>query len=165
LKYYTGIGSRSTPHEILELMIKIAKYFRKKNYILRSGGADGADLAFELGAKNKKEIFLPWKGFNNSKDDFIKIPDKAFEIAERYHPNWGKLTDHIKKLHARNSLQVLGDDLNTPSCLIICWTKNGKMVGGTAQALRIAKDCNIRIYNMGRKDELSEIINICELGE
>ena len=48
-KIYTGIGSRNTPKEVLELMKTIGKYLGCLGYELRSGGADGADSAFESG--------------------------------------------------------------------------------------------------------------------
>lgn len=40
-KIFTGIGSRSTPPEILEKMKAIAKFLSERGYTLRSGGADG----------------------------------------------------------------------------------------------------------------------------
>lgn len=148
MKYYTGIGSRLTPEPILVLMTEIASYFCNKGYTLRSGGASGADSAFESGAGDKKEIFLPWRGFNKSKNKYIEIPQKAFEIAEKFHPVWDKLKDPVKRLHARNVLQILGKDLQEPSKLVICWTRNGKIIGGTAQALRIAEAYCIPIFNL-----------------
>ena len=161
-KYYSGIGSRKTPEDICSLMTKIAKYLYKEDYILRSGGAEGADTAFELGAGDKKEIFLPWKGFNNSKNKFIEIPKKAYEIASEFHPVWNTLKDYVKALHARNSLQVLGKDLNTLSDFIICWTKNGSMIGGTAQALRIAKAYDIPIFNLAIEKDKERILKKIE---
>ena len=59
---YTGIGSRKTPIEIINKMIKLGQILGKHGYILRSGGANGADKAFEQGCDNvlgKKEIYLP----------------------------------------------------------------------------------------------------------
>lgn len=150
--YYAGIGSRETPIEILTFFTKLAKYLAKQGYILRSGGAEGSDLAFEIGCNNvngQKEIFLPWKGFNNSNSSLILNNPKAFEIAEKYHPYWHNLKEGARKLQARNSHQVLGWDLNTPSKFIICWTKNGKGSGGTGQAIRIAKAYDIPIFDAG----------------
>jgi len=49
---------------------------------------------------------------------------------------------------ARNFRQVIGRDNESNSEFVICWTKEGKPVGGTGQALRIASDHNIPIYNM-----------------
>ena len=67
--YYAGIGSRSTPDNVLGIMEKLGIVLAKKGFILRSGGADGADKAFEKGcdlASGQKEIYLPWKGFNGN---------------------------------------------------------------------------------------------------
>lgn len=44
--FYTGIGSRQTPPEILKMMTKIATQLESKGWVLRSGGAEGADEAF-----------------------------------------------------------------------------------------------------------------------
>jgi predicted Rossmann fold nucleotide-binding protein DprA/Smf involved in DNA uptake len=60
---YAGIGSRETPPDVQKLIFDIADKLAKKGYVLRSGGADGADLTFEAGCDNSnglKEIFLPW---------------------------------------------------------------------------------------------------------
>ena len=130
-------------------MSKIAIFLSKNNYILRSGSADGADSAFALNIDDdKKQIFLPWKGFNNNWDYKYPITEKSLKIAEEFHPAWEKCSNGAKKLHARNCFQVLGYDLNSPSEFIICWTKGGKLVGGTAQALRISIKHNIKIYNL-----------------
>ena len=138
MKYYAGIGSRETPNEVLILFTSIAMKLSQEGYILRSGHAKGADLAFERGcniAIGEKEIYLPWGNFEASTSKLIVKDKKAFEIAEKYHPYWENLSVEAKKLQARNSHQVLGKDLNTPSDFIICWTKNGKGSGGTGQQL------------------------------
>lgn len=49
---YTGIGSRETPAEILEIFEHLGAWFAKKGYTLRSGHADGADAAFENGCSS-----------------------------------------------------------------------------------------------------------------
>ena len=58
--FYTGVGSRKTPKDVLELMVKIAIKAAQNGYTLRSGGAEGADKAFEHGCdmvKGPKEIY------------------------------------------------------------------------------------------------------------
>lgn len=149
--YYTGIGSRETPEEILKLFKKIAIQLNSWDYILRSGGALGADSAFEDGAGDKKQIFLPWDGFQNKKVDdknyFLGITKSAFDIAKRYHPTFNNLGNKSKAFMTRNTMQVLGYDTLTPSEFIICWTKDGKDSGGTGQAIRIAKARGIMVYN------------------
>lgn len=159
-KYYTGIGSRNTPKEVLDLFEKVASFLANKGYILRSGGAKGADKSFEIGCdkiNGEKEIYLPWYRFENSNSLLIVSDKKAFEIAEQFHPYWHNLSQGARKLQARNSHQVLGLDLNTPSKFILCWTKNGKGQGGTGQAIRIAKQYNIPIFDAGSYSNIEDV--------
>ena len=164
MKYYTGIGSRETPREILSLMAKIATKLELDGYILRSGGASGADIAFERGiadSKNK-EIYIPWNGFNNNYTGIIGSNQKgALELASKVHPAWHRCSAGAKKLHTRNAFQVLGSDLNIPSKFIICWTKNGQEVGGTAIAIKMAKLNKVPVYNLWNKvtfDQLTKYV-------
>ena len=152
--YYTGIGSRQTPKEILDRMTHIGKEFAGMGFTLRSGGADGADSAFERGCEDVngfKEIYIPWDGFNNlSSSAGYKIgnhPD-AESIMANLHPAWHVCSQGVRKLHTRNVYQVLGADLNTPSVLVVCWTPRGQIVGGTGQAIRLAIQHNIRVINL-----------------
>lgn len=156
VKYYTGIGSRKTPPEIKEKMVEVAEKLAEKGYVLRSGGADGADAAFEEGCDNvsgEKEIYLPWPGFNEHPSQYQRPPLKAFEIASEVHPVWNSLTQGARRLHARNCQQILGEKVDGPiSEFVICWTPDGKDAGGTATALKLARQNNIPIYNMGSGD-------------
>ena len=147
MKYYTGIGSRSTPQNVAQLMSKVATFLSTIGYTLRSGGADGADSAFESGSTNS-EIFLPWPNFNN-KEGIVCSHPKAIYLAKQFHPRYSSLSDGAKKLMHRNSHQLFGVNMNTPSDFVICWTPSGNGSGGTGQALRIAKYYNIPIFDIG----------------
>ena len=144
MRFYTGIGSRETPESVCKQMTELANHFRTEGYILRSGHAEGADLAFEKGAGLQKEIWIPWKGFNGSFSRFLPSPE-AFEMAAKFHPAWDRCSRGAKALHARNCHQVLGFDLKTPSEFVICWTRDGKASGGTGQAIRIAEHHKIPV--------------------
>ena len=150
MKYYAGIGSRETPPEIMQIMTDAARILSDLGYCLRSGGAPGADSAFEAGATHK-QIFLPWKNFNNNPSPLFTPALKAYRIAELHHPAWLKCGFAAKKLHARNSHQILGpsSDLDDPVEFVLCWTEKGLGKGGTGQALRIAKQCGIPIHDFG----------------
>lgn len=162
MNYYTGVGSRETPDEVLNLMYDLAAKLGGRGYTLRSGGADGADQAFEDGCisvNGSKEIYLPWGGFNN-KDIYPSLgyygPDKATHemaegIAQSIHPAWDKLTRGAKGLHTRNIYQVLGQDLNTPSKFLVCYaktTKSGSITGGTRTAYELGKKWNVPVVNL-----------------
>ena len=150
MKYYTGVGSRQTPPNVLRLMTDIARFLCETGYILRSGGAPGADFYFEAGVsgRTKKEIYIPWKDFNGSGSLKYRVTDEALKLAAKFHPAFDRLSYGARKLMGRNGYQVLGLGLNTPSDFLICWTKNGKETGGTAQAIRIARSRYIPVYNL-----------------
>lgn len=159
---YAGIGSRSTPPEVLEIMTQAASEFSSHGLILRSGGAEGADSAFEAGAEpGKKEIFLPWKGFNKNPSPLFSPLQEAFDIAAHYHPKWGSLGQSVRRLMARNVHQVLGASLNDPVLFVLCWTPRGSGEGGTGQAIRIAEAHGIPVFDMGATpiEEIVESIN------
>ena len=159
MKYYAGIGSRQTPIEILNIMTKLAVVLESEGWTLRSGGADGADNAFAKEVKNI-ELFLPWKGFNGHTSDLNGHTQKAYEIAKKAHPAWHRCSQGAQKLHSRNVHQVFGWDINpkTYSKYIICWTPNAKMVGGTATAMKLAKNAGIKIFNLADKTQLNKIL-------
>ncbi len=155
-KIFTGVGSRETPPHVLHMMTIIARALAGEGWLLRSGHARGADMAFELGCK-AAEIYLPWPGFNGAKVEMGGIyyapqagdeMQELFEIASRYHPNWDACSYTAKLFHARNVWQIAGMDLNTPTDMVVCWTKDGKASGGTGQAMRIAEDLKIPIFNL-----------------
>lgn len=160
---YAGIGSRKTPPEALRLMEDFA-HAMASHSILRSGGADGADTAFEFGATlggGQREIFLPWKGFNGRTDALLDEPSEtAMEIAAYYHPAWGQLSQGGRKLHGRNTHQVLGANCDDPVAMIICWTPGGKGGGGTGQALRMAKDREIDIWDLALPEHEEAIVEV-----
>lgn len=158
-QYYTGVGSREAPREVLQEMRAIASQMSKKGYILRSGAALGADSAFEAGcdeALGSKEIWLPWKGFNDSPDCGLYPTRQMTEIASVVHPAWNALGQGPRKLHARNVGQVLGADCQTPSVFVVCWTPDGcetasnrsKMTGGTGTAIAVADHHDVPVFNL-----------------
>lgn len=146
--YYTGVGSRETPEDILRIMQSAASKLELAEYTLRSGGADGADAAFESGVATIKEIWVPWLGFNKSESKNLPS-ENSYTIAEKLHPAWNRLTRGAKALHARNVHQILGSDLNTPSDFVLCYTHDGATIGGTATAIKLATKLNIPVFNFG----------------
>lgn len=155
---YTGIGSRNTPANILALMTRVAERLSVLGFTLLSGGAEKADTAFEIGACDKKEIFLPWKGFRKKSGvGYIDFPaEKAYDVAEIMHPSWKRLKDSAKSLMARNSHQILGENLKIPSDFVITWTPDGCekssdrtiITGGTGQAIDLADLWGIPVFNL-----------------
>lgn len=150
---YAGIGSRKTPKNVLIAFGSLGKSLAELGFTLNSGGADGADLAFEKGcdaANGPKNIFIPWPGFNGSKSKLSSIPAGAYEEAAAFRRNFDSFSFPVKKLLARNSMQVLGKDLITPVSFVACYAekdKNGIAKGGTSMAISIAQSRGIKVIN------------------
>lgn len=166
-KHFTGVGSRQTPEPILQLMRGMSKKLCSLGWVLRSGGAEGADEYFERGWLDsnkeshtdlKAEIYLPWDNFNGKKIDEVNYLGytqrqmmDAWYIVKEVHPAPGRLTGGAKALHIRNIFQVLGRDLNTPSKFVVGYApvdSKGNPKGGTATAFRLAKDWGIPVFNL-----------------
>lgn len=162
---YAGIGSRSTPEWVCRRMTRIAARLRDYGYILRSGGAAGADESFERGAGLQKEIFLPWPGFRESVSLNREPSADAMRIGELLHPNWRGLKSGARLLMARNSHQILGEDLRSPVDFVVCWTPDGcegeasrtVRTGGTGQAIALADRWGIPVFNLARPDALDRL--------
>jgi len=153
LKVICGIGSRATPDDILEEMTKIGTWCCASKIYVRSGHADGADFAFEQGAQSYCIAYLPWRGFMNIHKSQAKMVVPEFNEAQmatvdKFHPAADRLDACSRKMMARNSCQVLGQKLDSPVSAVICWTEKARLVGGTAQAIRIAKEYHIPVWNM-----------------
>lgn len=165
MNYFSGIGSRATPVEILPVISHYCAILQPLGFILRSGGAEGADSFFEqaydeLGGK--KEIFLPWKGFNKNTSPLYEVSDVAMKIASKFHSNWHNLSQGARKLHGRNTYQVLGSKLfveQERSKFIICWTEGGQRKGGTAQAWRLADYFKIPVFNLAVEESIIKLDN------
>ncbi len=157
MKAYTGIGARVLASGLQIEFIKIGRHLAQAGLVLRSGGAEGADWAFEAGCDDgsgRKEISLPWKGFNHNRSTLIlsnPIPDNIASIARNIYPHWDYVTEPVRRLHARNVTQILGWDLNDPSAFVVCYTErpynDPKAVGGTLFGIKLAEANDIPVYN------------------
>jgi hypothetical protein len=138
-RFYAGIGWRKTPEYIQNIMYRFATKMEQNHYILRSGGAQGADKAFEHGIQNvsNKVIFRP-----------KHVTIEAVKMAATYHDFWDSCDASIRLLHGRNAMVLLGEKLDNPVRFVICFTKDGLYSGGTGLGLKIAEDHKIPIFNL-----------------
>ena len=180
MKFYTGIGSRNAPLKTLRLMKKLAFLLEKHNYILRSGGSIGSDLAFESGVKDKnnQNIFLPYKRFNKSKsnlylDENLNLSISSLEYSnfifketervwkKRFNQNFSKLPNYLKSYMLRNSYQVFGLKNELNSEFLIYWSNIDCLIdskkSGTCQTVITGFNNNVPIINLALKNWKSEL--------
>lgn len=159
MNWYAGIGTRKLEGKESEVIERIAEHMAKWGWGLRSGGAKGSDVAFEMGCSSiggRKQIFYPGE---LGVDQLFFHGDGSFSgsilacklIARAVHPKGSSLAPDVLALHARSTYQILGPDLNSPVKVVVCCARTnpgGTYKGGTAQALRLAKMLNIPIINI-----------------
>lgn len=148
---YTGIGSRKTPTAVLATMEAIARFLGEKGLTLRSGGAIGADAAFERGALHSKGPLNSYRipGFNGltlrpeeratgvqpymadstrmpAWPDTSRVLD---EVGQQVYHNIPKFpiseNSYGQRLQRRNLFQVMGPRLQTPSKFTVAYTPTG----------------------------------------
>lgn len=167
-RFYTGIGSRKAPQTILDIISQLSKKLNTELHC-HTGDAKGCDFAFNNGNDNCT-IF---SCFENSQNNHINCTTlgnwtEAIKIASEYHPKFNSLSLVAKNLITRNTYQILGFDLNTPSSFVVCWTPDGATktttpeTGGTGQVIRIANDYNIPVYNIQKNEHYNLIKHVVD---
>lgn len=165
MKVFTGIGSRIVPSSIFNVLYRIGKLLNQDGWTLRTGTAEGCDQAFrDSYAYNptKIEIYSPRDILFTNK---YGNKEQAIQIARMHHPCYDRIqSEYVKALLARNTYQIFGNDLNSPSDIVFCYTENAEIKGGSAIVLRIAYERNIPVVNLGNPKHLQAIINYINQG-
>ena len=168
---YAGIGSRSiTPLEqnrISHIATKLSKHF-----VLYSGNADGADIAFQKGSQGQCVLMLPWAGFNKQNYDMTHCLEsfvvgnttEALQSVKDFHPNPGPLSRGVRCLMARNYHQVFGVGKYPKVSFVVCCAdedKKGNVKGGTGQAVRLAISESIPVINIRSPYWRHQLRSVC----
>lgn len=167
-EYATLVGSRDVPANewgfVVRRFIEVCEHF-----VPRSGHAFGTDTLAEMAATRKYsfkdervEIYLPYNGFNKAFTTtgvWYRVPsmfdnyDESLPILESVMPWVGNLNEFALNAHRRNVYQVHGQDLKTPSKVMVIWApwanaRKDKVKGGTATAFALAKAAGIPVFNL-----------------
>ena len=171
---YAGVGSRRTPPDMLRAMGDIAQTLGEAGVALSTGGADGADRAFETGALRTDApitVHTPWPGYNgyrpgrDPETDIDVVHPTSTEtlqghryadLAREHHPYWNRCSRGARALFLRNVSILAGalddDGEHLPVRAVIAWTPNGLPVGreagGTGHTLRTAASLDIPGINL-----------------
>ena len=171
---YAGIGSRRTPDAVLAAMANLAETLGRLGCVLSTGGADGADRAFETGALRTDApviVHAPWSGYNGYRpgrepesDIDVRVPgpddtvrdERYTDLARRHHPAWERCGRGARALFVRNVAILAGalgaDRVALPVLAAVAYTPNGRAdgrdAGGTGHTLRIAAELGVPAINV-----------------
>lgn len=165
--YITGVGSRKVKPFFPNLATIISRRACELGYILRTGDAIGMDRGFREGVidTSLKHVYsakkLPWAIHGPS----CELWDEAIAIVSAIHPAWHKCDPYTRMLHGRNVFQVIGEDLNTPSELYVCYapplgTDRKAVSGGTNTSYQVARDWGIPIFNIYFKEDFNRLCEV-----
>lgn len=186
MKRVAIIGSRTAPVRDCEALEEIAVEFLTQGYHGVSGGAPGPDAALTnairrlmvdtgLSGRTFGTIWLPSRAFNGlthgdlggacrnaEREPFFR--GQAAQLAMEVHGGWHNLTPFMRRLHARNSFQVLTETMHDPVDYVVCaahTTRSGNVKGGTATAVKIAARYGVEVINVlrpGGYERVNEIL-------
>jgi len=151
----SAIGTRQLSPGWRSLIGSFSRAIGEAEWMLRTGAAQGSDQAWcEHMPHDNVSLYLPWPTYEHNwwKGGGYRIKHnpsaEAMKIARRYHPNWEKCTQGVRKLHARNSHILLGPECTRGSDLVVCYTVGGGDTGGTGQGIRLARREEIPVLNI-----------------
>ena len=176
---YAGVGSRATPREVLAGMSDVAQVLGDAGIALSTGGAHGADKAFEAGALRTDApvtVHTPWPGYNGYRpgrdpdSDIDVIHPKTgdavrglsfLHLARKHHPAWDRCRRGARALFLRNVSILAGalddDGAVLPVRAVIAWNPNGsahgREAGGTGHTLRVAAELGIPVVNLSERTQ------------
>jgi hypothetical protein len=158
-KPYVITGNKEAPDHILQAMKGIVEDLEQQGFTMRSGGMEGPEDYVEKVA-TKKEIHLPWKGFNDKESPFSFTTPAAKELAGKYHSGFDGLKPAIQTFLAKNVKMLMGKDLKSPALFMVVWTEDGaetlqeKSVksGNTGHAIAVACSLPIPVFNLAKPD-------------
>lgn len=161
---YVGVGFGNPSKELNSIVKQIAESLNEANYVLRSDGEDGVSALFAKYA-SEKEIYLPYKDYNNIDSELCKTTREAEHIASRFHPCFNDLKSTDRKAISRYSHVMLGKDLRHLASFMICYTddkaesikEKTANTGIIGQAIAIASAMAIPVYNLAKEDCLDRL--------
>lgn len=179
---HPNTGEYRYPEDIL-LLHKICYRLARLGIIMRSGlCAKGLDAIaqieysraldqglarpeqFEVFVYQKKRSALP-----HPELAVLRNPELVEELERRaasVHGGWHNCDEAARGQHSRNVHQVFGYQLDTPVQAVITWCRlnhAGQPLGGTATAIKLARQADIPVLNLYQTDHDSFLASIRSL--
>ena len=162
------IGSRDleeVPKASVKAFMDAVTYYAPKGYVMRTGAAPGADqlAAYKfLKLGGTVEFYVPWVAFEQRwlYEMRLKFGDRVagnigpseegIKSVYEHHPNPHSLREYPLKLLARN-YDIVKD------CKLVIAIPRPPELGGTSQAMRVARALSIRVINASTEEGVNQI--------
>lgn len=156
--FYVGTGSRQTPEVVRKEMTRLARDLNKIGFTMRSGHQEGADQAFEHGARVKAEIYVPSSElsvptkFKGSKlfalDKFDEKDSKGLRslVKKQFRPRSNTDAGTYDAM-TTSYLQMMGNKSGMKSAFVACWIPVDNKRHSTDHTIRMAQENDVPVYN------------------
>ena len=150
------IGTRRLSPGWRKLLLEFSRAMSEAGWWVRTGAATGCDQTWAEHMRGPQvSLYLPWPTYEKEwwQGSGYRIqyrPTKEAEkITARYYPRpWKEVKPGVRLLHARNVHIILGPKCDKPADLVLCYTVDGGVSGGTGQGIRIAEGFGIPVLNV-----------------
>lgn len=171
-RWYTGVGSRHAPAEIIRRSVALAIALQKLGLSLRTGDAIGCDTAFAVGSGGRvirtSAGLIERETLTGTQVQIFKptatigwtVP--ALRACLDYSEDFMRRPESHRQLLLRNMRQVLGPKGNDPTNFLVYWSPAPHCVcidraksdgGGTRYAVRRAHLSAVPCFHLSEKTD------------
>ena len=95
------------------------------------------------------------------------LDDDGQAVVARHHPAWESCGRGARSLQGRNhpiihGVRNAGSDRRVDA--VFCWTPDGRLTGGTATGIRMARAAGVPVLNMARCSEQQVLASLSAIG-
>lgn len=152
------------PDDLNVVMEKVSNLLNNNGYTVRLGGNKGLEEIPEQ-KFTRKELHLPWRGFNEKESKSTFNAKEAYVLAKQCSPVYDKLPDVVKAFLARNVRLILGRQLNSPLLFLITWSKDGCeaaknrsiKTGNVGHVIAMADLMHVPVFNLANENAISRL--------
>ena len=150
-KSHTDLYARGYIHAMEELELSPTKETYNRLMVEQDDQVNRND--FDRGIK----AYLDQYEFKKDKEMNIYYENIQWEekLSASIHPAWHNCNEWARGMHMRNVHQILGYNLDYPVDAVVTWVKEdayGNPKGGTATAIKLAREYGIPVFNLNTPD-------------
>lgn len=175
VKTFYFLSTHDISEDIHNMATTLSSKLIELGYVFRYSGdtRSKTESAIFTIAKNKSEVYLPWKKFNlNVKPTVARPKDYAYKHAAIYHKKINDMSPTVKNFLARSIHIMLGEDLLTPLTFLICYSEDGAELSKdidyknnvtTGFFIKVCEDLDIPVFNLKNVDAKKRLVEYLKI--
>lgn len=169
---YAIASNKGIPSNVIEEFKSIVPELDKSGFIMRVSALDETIDNHVRDMTENKELYLPWRGFNNIEQGNTYTSPETKAIAKLFQPGYDGLSNAIQMIVAKNVRLALGNDNKSPANFILVWSEDGaetlatktSATGNVGHLIAVASAAHIPVYNLGKPGCLERLKRNLNIG-